>query len=107
MSEQPAQPYRLVYSKHIRLELIRFGKMATSPTILQAYLRDLQALDEHLRSDPASWGELAYRLPVLGLDVYRRAQEMLIAHYAIDEPRKTVYLSRVQPMTNRLQSDNP
>lgn len=57
----------------------------------------LAQMSYHLATDPAAWGDPQFRLKAFNLTVYHRVEGPLMIAYAVDEPRKIVYLKTVRP----------
>jgi hypothetical protein len=56
----------------------------------------LSLLEERLGTDPMAAGQHRFDLPDFGLPVMRGFVSPLILHYAVDEPRKRVYIHHVR-----------
>jgi hypothetical protein len=98
MTGQSPPPFTLIISGYIGSELDRLGRKAASLQLLEPYLAALRTMHESLSHDPANWGEYKNHLPDLALNVYHRVQGMISIHYAVDESRRRVYVTRVAPL---------
>ena len=59
-------------------------------------LHALTLLEERLGADPVAAGQHRFDLPEFGLPVMIGFVSPLILHYAVDEPRRRVYIHHVR-----------
>jgi hypothetical protein len=60
-----------------------------------------------LADDPLGWGEPIYPLRHLGLTVCHAALFMFSVIYAVDEQRRIVYVTRLDPLSGGGLTDAP
>jgi hypothetical protein len=92
-------PYRLSNSQMISERLRLLSDIAASNRLLDRYLDLVSAMERGLTAAPEDWGDPVFRYQNLGLDVYRRALEMIVVTYTVDPIRRIVYIQDIQPMT--------
>jgi hypothetical protein len=99
MPNNPAAPYKFVYRAEQRQQLKTWAARATARGRKQEYVTALKIIHQQLTTEPLTWGEPWYRLHHLGLQVFQRVCMPLHISYAVDEPRRIVYVKKLTPLS--------
>jgi hypothetical protein len=95
MSSAPR--YRVDQSQVVLDQTRVLAFRATRKGVLNSLIVALRQMADHLGTDPTSWGDPLFHYPSLELPLFQRAVSPLVVLYAVDEPRKIVYVKSVRP----------
>jgi hypothetical protein len=93
MAGQPTPSYRVTLSGKNRKQLQSLGQAAAGRGLGSEFWAAIKESFDQLQMEPAAWGDPLYRLPNLGLQVYRGGGPLVHVHYAVDDQRHIVYIS--------------
>jgi hypothetical protein len=95
MSSAPR--YRVDQAQVVLAQIRTLAFRATRKGLLQPFVRALREVTDHLETDPTVWGDPLFQYSSMGLPLFQRAVSPLIVLYAVDEPRKIVYVKSIRP----------
>jgi hypothetical protein len=107
MSEQPGASYRVICGARLLEQLRRWGRRAAAQGMRDRYLAALRTVQHNLTAAPQTWGDPLFRYHGLGLLSYRGLYPPFCVHYAVDEPRRLVYVQDVQLLPNDPLNQGP
>src|SRR5271166_1326623 len=96
MAPHESSPYRVDPTGHAKQQMTAFAYKAAAGTQRQQVVAALRAIFQHLETRPLEWGDPLYHTRLEGGLVCRGLEEPLIAHYAVFESRKLVWLLDVR-----------
>jgi hypothetical protein len=88
--------FHIVYSGLFTAELIRLCAKARTEGRLSKAKAAITKLIAALETDPNSLGEIVYTLKNIGLPVRHVVRLPWSLHFAVDETRRLVYLSKIE-----------
>src|SRR5262245_41191670 len=93
----PAPRFRVDQAQVVLAQIRVLAFRATRKGLLQQLVTALRDTNGHLEADPTAWGDPLFHYTSLGLPLFQRAVSPLLVLYAVDEPRKIVYVKSVLP----------
>jgi hypothetical protein len=85
--------WKVVYPQRVLNDFRDVYRLAKSAGLTAEIERAAELIDNHLRSDPTSFGDPCYSLPGMELDLYVRAA--LVVYYAVNESKQIVFVKRI------------
>jgi len=85
-------PYRVVVSEQFRQEILAALTDALQAGTAQRFRAAFRQIGNRLRSDPLTFGEPKYRLPMLNLQVRQGAVHPVFVYYAVHEEQPVVFV---------------
>jgi hypothetical protein len=92
MTPSSGGSYRIACPPPLLTQLRAWGAAAVSRGEGAAFRDALIFINRRLMTDPTSWGDPLYPLRKVGLMMYRGLRRPLLVHYAVDEPRRFVFV---------------
>jgi hypothetical protein len=96
MPQDAGAPYKLIFFQNAREQVRLWAEKAARLGMARPFAATLRTLQHKLTVEPLTWGDPQYHYRQLGLLVYRGYQDLLYVHYAVDEPRRIVYVKNVK-----------
>src|SRR5438128_1951557 len=89
--------YRIDFAQVVGRDLRLLALRAIRNGLLGPFTAALREIRIQLESDPITWGDPLYLLPVFGWLLYQRAINPLHVSFGVDDDRKIVYVRWISP----------
>jgi hypothetical protein len=97
----PSQPYEVHGSGVIFQTLRRLQRQASAEARGEEFLAAIKQIYQRLRQDPTVFGEPAYRLPALKMQVRSAVIFPVAVHFAISEDQQLVFIKSVKLLAKK------
>jgi hypothetical protein len=101
MPDSPQAPYKICCSERDRQALKTLTAQAIEAGLGRQYASALKAIVQHLHEHPLEWGDPNYHLRHMGLLVHHGMVPPLQVFYAVDEPRRLVYIQEIRRLAGQ------